>query len=814
MKNEKLIYAGILAGIFFLSLYIRGILPYESIFSGSSVMFGGNDPWHNYRLIENTLAHFPFRPFYEPYTYFPHGMAVIFAPLYDFLISLTVWIIGIFITLDDYVIKTVFVWFPPVLGALTVIPVYLIGKELWSRNAGIISSIVIAILPGQFLNRSMLGFSDHHVMETLLFTTTMLCFFIAIRKVKEHNLTITFNSLKKILSSRSFETIKNKKYVFYVFIAGISLASYFLSWNGASLIIFVLLVFSVIQYIIDHLYGQNTDYLTFVFGTAFGITLLLVLPLLFTPYKGLARFQIITLLLGLTVFIVLGLLSKVLTKRQIDTKAYPLAIGIIALFSFIASSVFIPSLHQQLIGTFATFTPNAMALTIQEVHPMSTDHILNWFSTAFFVAFVGFWFVMRNIRNEKRPEEILFLVWCLVMLFACFGQNRFAYYYAVNVALLCGIGSWKLIEFVSYKKIVKRIKGKTKNKKQKKTVVKTLNKTHAIIICTLIFIVVVFPPMNISMEVAKYSGGVPYDWVESLEWMRYNTPEPGVDYYGIYEVPPAGENYNYPESAYGVMSWWDYGHWITAIAHRIPNANPFQGGIGGPIGSGNPGACNFFIVNNEADANIVADALGVRYVVGDIQMAMGKFGAMTVWAGDTEGYYTQINTEEGYRIIPNAKYYSTMEARLHVLDGRGVMLGKDLYIEPLQHYRLVHESPSTTIVVDGHEIKYVKVFEYVKGAKIVGNAPNDSLVEIATIITTNSGREFVYSTRMISDGSYEFIVPYSTGKPVEGGTNFDVFASPYKVHIGHFKNETVVWDSEKEIGVSEGAVMEGGYVRL
>jgi len=30
------------------------------------------------------------------------------------------------------------------------------------------------------------------------------------------------------------------------------------------------------------------------------------------------------------------------------------------------------------------------------------------------------------------------------------------------------------------------------------------------------------------------------------------------------------------EGEYGVLSWWDYGHWITTIGERIPNANPFQ----------------------------------------------------------------------------------------------------------------------------------------------------------------------------------------------------------------------------------------------
>ena len=33
------------------------------------------------------------------------------------------------------------------------------------------------------------------------------------------------------------------------------------------------------------------------------------------------------------------------------------------------------------------------------------------------------------------------------------------------------------------------------------------------------------------------------------------------------------------------MSWWDYGHMITYIAKRIPNANPFQAGVAGPNGA-------------------------------------------------------------------------------------------------------------------------------------------------------------------------------------------------------------------------------------
>ena len=152
------------------------------------------------------------------------------------------------------------------------------------------------------------------------------------------------------------------------------------------------------------------------------------------------------------------------------------------------------------------------------------------------------------------------------------------------------------------------------------------------------------------------------------------------------------------------MSWWDYGHWIETIAHRMPIANPFQQGIGNKYNNV-PGASSFFTAENESYAEWVAEELGVKYVVSDIEMETGKFYAMAVWAegdlplaGKYYGgylYYTQGGTI-GYApsewdvplnsiIIPlrtpSELYYRTMEARLHLFDGSG-----------LSHYRMIYES--------------------------------------------------------------------------------------------------------------------------
>ncbi len=527
---------------------------------------------------------------------------------------------------------------------------------------------------------------------------------------------------------------------------------------------------------------------------------------------------------------------------------------------------------------------------------MEWANIWAWFTTTFFLAFVALAWLGYNIWRKWRAEEILLFVWCVIMLFACFGQSRFSAYYAINVAILCGFLSWEIIELVAFRgaekgvRDMKESKGPLeekrvdaiKGKRRKKTIKtqksnKKFLRVDVILTFIVILIVVFFFPLNEALTTAKLGcGGPREDWYESLSWMRGNTPDTGVDFYALYP-----RDYAYPNSAYSVMSWWDYGNWITYIAHRIPVANNFQQGIGGP---NSPGAAIFFIAKNESVANEVADAFDVRYVVSAFPMVdtmasyQDLYGTMTFWANDTTGRYTLDQTEWRSTFELREEYYKTMVTKLHMFDGsetqfKGGYLGKSSILlirpfqtKPLQHYRLVHESstymvPHAILNVKTDDLQawecyarsnytmaerlayelrhgftdpeyldiarwtppfvspmsFVKVFEYVKGARIEGKAPNGSIVEIATNITTNQGREFRYSQIAMPNGTYEFVVPYSTEGPIErvGYTNFDVLAAPYVIRIGHIENETIVWDTRPVVvEIAEEEVMEGKTVRV
>jgi dolichyl-diphosphooligosaccharide--protein glycosyltransferase len=84
-------------------------------------------------------------------------------------------------------------------------------------------------------------------------------------------------------------------------------------------------------------------------------------------------------------------------------------------------------------------------------------------------------------------------------------------------------------------------------------------------------------------------------------------------------------------------------------------------------------------------------------------------------------------------------------------------------IPALQHYRLVHESPTTEFSTNTTDIKYVKIFEYVKGATIKGSGT------IEVPLVTNTGRNFTYRQESVNG---EFVVPYSTT-----GNTYDVKAT-------------------------------------
>ncbi|MEA3281668.1 MAG: oligosaccharyl transferase, archaeosortase A system-associated, partial [Euryarchaeota archaeon] len=698
--------------------------------------------------------------------------------------------------------------------------------------------------PGQFLSRSLLGFTDHHVAETLLSTATILFFMLALKSARTRNL--SFSDL-----SKDWRTIKYP--ILYTILAGVMYAVYQLCWMGALLFGMIIMLAVIVIYLAEHIRGNSTEYITIVGLIAFGLELILILPWIHPELGFSSNFSLLHVtasFMALITFVVMHTVSREMNRRSLNPYYYPvvmimIVVAGIGLLTVAAPQLVAPVSHNLAIpfeireGGPSTVAETSSMLTTNGVLDIGKyakfpryegEHSMVYgnFGSCFYISLLGIMVLGYYVIRRWKPEEILMLVWTLVILFSIYGQNRFAYYYAVNVALLSAYFGTKLIGFTgfNYNEKVRKIED----------IPQFLKKNIGYVILAIILVVIlVYPwgPATIALNQAKYSGGPGGQWYHSLEWMRDNTPDPAPDpaifsYYGPYVRPPPGEPYPYPDTAYGVMSWWDYGCWIETIGRRIPNANPFQAGIGGGEEQ-RPGAATFFTAESEAEANEIADTLGVKYVISDTQMATGKFHAIAEWDCDTGGYSEWLLIGGRNEWLPTMRYFNSMEGRLHIFDGVS-----------LSHYRLVHESTAggdsergykwvynlqPTLYPDLFENRhqdmpsevdevntgFVKIFEYVPGAKITGTAPPNSTATLSIPILTNQGRTFEYvrTGAATPDGTFTLIAPYSTDGPIapaDGGTWFDTAPS------GMYTVTTAT--GSFPVSVSEADVLAGNVITV
>jgi oligosaccharyl transferase (archaeosortase A-associated) len=707
-SSARILPALALACVTGFAFFLRVYYSYDKVFLGDWVRFKGYDSWYHVRLIESFVHNFPRLITYDPYTYYPHGQAVFFAPFYDVIVGTTSWVLGAG-SPSQGMTENLAAYFPAILGALVAIPVFFLGKTLFNKTVGLIAAALVVVLPGQILLRSTLGFSDHHAAEVLFSSAALLFFALAVKNAKERE--IGFSSV------RAKDWAKLRRPLIYSILAGVALAAYLLSWVGGALVVFIIFVFAFAQYTSDHLRGRSTDYLCIIGVPCFAVALLLLMPFLARLDYG--QMQSLTLIVAIVALLWLSALSAAMRHLHIHPAFYPLAVLVVTGAGLGAFYLIAPEKLSIILGELRWLNPRAEQLTIGEMRPLTLTMAWEEFTTSFYLSLVSLVVIAYLAIREGAAEKMLLLVWSAVMLVAMLSENRFAYYFAVNVSVLTAFLVWKTASLVSARVLPRRAAatasaperlktGKRKAKGGKKSKHKEAKRewagpgtaiagyplsriVYGVIVAVAVFFLVFFPNIGMAIDTAGANTTQVASWREPLLWMKDNTPDPFGDpdfYNQVFDEPPRGEDYNYPDTAYGVMAWWDYGHWITEIAHRIPNSNPHQRGANE--------AAWYFTSQDEASGNEMLNKLGSRYVALDLWMALheidaangvyGNFHGVVSWAGKQEdeffGVYYQ-KTESGAlqpTILYYPEYYRCMSTRLYVFDGKEVIPNNSTYV--------------------------------------------------------------------------------------------------------------------------------------
>ena len=273
---------------------------------------------------------------------------------------------------------------------------------------------------------------------------------------------------------------------------------------------------------------------------------------------GLGGFSLIVPTAFLAICIIIQKISK--EEKKLRNGLGFLAITIIAGLSIILSNLIssilnLPSFrYLNAINPFLT-TTDPLVDSVAEHATTTLAQSFFFHSILMIFAGIGIWLILRNKEKQFsssikiQNDMIIFaLILGLIGVYISSAFVRLEVFASISVIVLSSIGLAALTSELFHTSKL--------SKKKPIKYTRTITKVSYVVIILVLFILPTSLPANANwITVVKtpptiLNGGTAYgiatgDWLESLEWVKNNTPPDAV-----------------------IAAWWDYGYWIQTIGER------------------------------------------------------------------------------------------------------------------------------------------------------------------------------------------------------------------------------------------------------
>jgi len=596
-------------------------------------LFQSNDAWYHYRQVRYTVEHFPRTMPFDPWTAYPTGTSVgQFGTIFDQTVALAALVLGAG-SPDETTVGLTLLFAPAVLGTLVAVPTYLLGRHAAGRTGGIVAVTVLALTPGGFLQRTRVGFADHHAAEVLLQATAMVAVVTAVRAADRHELTV------ERLRMRDFDALGPP--LVTAVLSGVAVAAYVLVWPPGVFLGLLLGVFYAVHTSAEFLRGRDPEHVAVV-GVVSSLTAAVV-TLAGSSSAGFEPIAVSLLQPALFVCLAVGLAAAVGLARAFESRSlpgpydlqslprryYPVALTGGAVLVLVGVRLLSPARFAFFTDYFLRvfgYTLTGPAQSVSEARHVAPGSVGAFLRLSYGFAYggallgaalgvVGYW---RDATSREWVPALV--VWLGFMTAATLTQVRFDYYLVVPVAVLSGVA----VAWVFRTLGLRAVTGVTETG--------WLRLAAAAIVVVLLvgpFVSSVGGggvTLEATAAASEMGPGEVTEWRESMAWLRTNTPlegtdgRPDADAFPTYPTVTPTDDYDYPPGTYGVLSWWDSGHFVTVLGERIAVANPFQ--------DGREVAADFFLAREEAAATerVTWGRETTRYVAVEWRLAVPGVG--------------------------------------------------------------------------------------------------------------------------------------------------------------------------------------------
>jgi len=445
----------VLAFLVFLAFFLRSYFAYGPSVDNGFLLSGGSDSYYHQRVIDyatGTGHHLTF----DPMLNYPVSLINARPPLYDWSVAVsgTIWssITGASVadgTGLSLVLSTA-IW-----GALTVIPVFMIGRSAFGKKAGLAAALLFAIMPAH-IQRSVLSDADHDAM--ILFFVVFGFYFLleSLKSIKGDKWVASWKSRKAIKDGVVLYFRSNQSSVIYALLAGVCIAAVSFIWTGFMYVLIIVLAYLLVQIFINRF--KNID----SFGAVISVSLMLGLALLLAaPMYAELNFWGTWFDVPAMLFIaalIVGLFFTV-TRDYPWTLVIPV-FAVIAVISMAALAVFAPHIFEAIITGQGYLVKSKLYSTISEAQaPSFSDLAMSFGVLTFWFALVGLAWAAIKIPKNTSPYFIFMTVWIGAAIYMAASAGRFVFNAAPVFAISAGWILVLVVDMIKFEDVPKGFAG-------------------------------------------------------------------------------------------------------------------------------------------------------------------------------------------------------------------------------------------------------------------------------------------------------------------------------------------------------------------
>ncbi|GAB7026180.1 STT3 domain-containing protein [Geotalea toluenoxydans] len=673
--------------IVFLVALAARTLPWHHVFFSGKVYLFDPDCYIRLRKILIYIHSFPQTHVYDYFQGFPKGTGVISSPAMEYLIAVFSYPFHNLSGFSTQLGRAVALA-PSLIGSVTAVVMYFFVKGWWGRAAALCSGLVLALHP-KHVEATVLGRFDNEMIEPLLLMVTFWLYIVS---------------------------CQNRKNLRYWSGLGVLSAVYLMAWRGA---LFPLSIIGVDLILQVFLHRSDVDRLRDL-GKGAGLMYLTAAAILglicitdMWGTGGMFSWNIVSWF-HVALFVCAGvpffLLYQCAGSNKLDRQKIIKYACVAVVFFGLMFVLFGTHIGE---GLKVIGGGNAWIDSISQYQRLS--HISKWLKSFGILSLLAPFalFLLPGTSFSGMKWKRFLVLWTLVMVVSTIGRNRYAEYLTLNVSILAGMIIYYCHSIGDIRRAVMRSSGAV-----------------AVLLCLQIPTFAYFSNLHRTGGVFKIKG----DIEDTMLWLRDNTPSPGDPY------RPS------TKPAYGVMARWDYGGWVESIALRPSIATNY-----GTETYGMEEVARFLLAKDEDELHKVLERNRVRYIIvdkilGDLPMYAKLIGNNSQFF--VERWNPQVKKTE---YLPAPETFSLISSRLFFADG-SLAEAAGIQFQPVEGVRLVYESASPASVGGfPWEIKRLKIFEKVEGARVNVRGVPGAVVNLSQPIETNQGRVFVYNNKKYFD---------------------------------------------------------------